>query len=118
MTDQPEAAQPETQPEADDAGLEPLADDGRLTPDQVRLATQWVATHWANRQCPFHGATQWAIDGLAAAVPAGSAFSGKVFSMITLTCGICKYTVFINAVAAGIVKRNPPIILDEPAEVS
>jgi hypothetical protein len=88
--------------------LSPLPDDGVFTKDQLALARQWVASHWTSGACPFHGPTTWEIDSRAAHVPAGGLFTGRVFTCFVLTCGTCKWTVFINAVTANVVARRDP----------
>jgi hypothetical protein len=83
-----------------------------MTPEQNRKAVAWLSAHWANRNCPIHGATTWNVDkwlGEVRTFGGGSLFVGKgqvIFPLLVVTCGICGYTIFFNAIMAGVVQAS------------
>jgi hypothetical protein len=83
----------------------PPPDQEGLTQDQFKQAVAWLDAHWTKRECPMHGPTQWSLDSQMGAVPVQTPHGtnlGSVFPLLVLTCANCGYTVFVNALAAGI----------------
>jgi len=84
------------------AGPQQLSATGVLTPEQIAATKIWLEQKWTAGGCPFHGPTTWEIDNHAAIVPAGPVLGGTVFTLIVVSCAICRFTVFVNGLTAGI----------------
>jgi hypothetical protein len=89
-----------------------LAATGRLSPEEYEAARQWVDSHWSNSVCPFHGETQWELETALGEIPMFTpqwipTSSRTVFPLLILTCAYCGFTVTVNALKAGILKRPP-----------
>jgi hypothetical protein len=86
-----------------------------LSPEQVIKAQEWLGSQWTTRACPFHGPTKWQVGRRLAApvnyVPGGGVFlGGPAYPLIVVTCTACGFTVFVNAVVAGLIEpRTPPV---------
>lgn len=98
---------------------------GSFTPEQWQKAVDWVNQHWTRNECPFHGPTKWQLEptiGEVRAFTGGGLMVGGgagVFPLLVLTCSVCGYAVFLNALVAGIVLRPaPPAPSDVPASGS
>jgi hypothetical protein len=91
---------------------------GVVTPEQEQKALQWITQHWGAAGCPFHGPTNWQIDNHLAQVPVYSARSflvgGPVYPLIVVTCAICGFTVFVNALRAGVLLPDATAGSPEP----
>jgi hypothetical protein len=80
---------------------------GAMTEDQSRAAIAWINSRWSNQSCPFHGPTKWGIDTQFTWTPASGApgslmIGGPVFPFFVVTCAVCGYTVFVNAIRSGV----------------
>ena len=89
---------------------EPQPLPGRMTDEQRQKAADWVNQHWAKKDCPFHGPTNWQLEPVMGEVRTFSGGTlvlgpGTLFPLIVLTCSVCGYSVFVNAVVAGLVPR-------------
>ena len=87
-----------------------------MTPQQLQDARNWLGSHWSNFSCPFHGATRWEVgDSMIQTIPftkPGDLIlgGGPTYPLLVVTCGICGFTVLVNAIKAGIVvvPQQPP----------
>lgn len=82
--------------------------DGRLTEEDHQKAQEWLRLHWTrNRICPMSDHNAWEIGAQVVAAPpfAGRAMTQKgiVYPTIPVTCSVCGYTLYFNAVVMGIV---------------
>jgi len=86
---------------------------GEMTDEQYTKAVEWVREKWSTDECPFHsGATNWYIDHSIAETPSYAPlaqFTGGVvrYPSIVVICSICGYTVFVNAILAGVLPGVP-----------
>jgi hypothetical protein len=78
-----------------------------MRPEQLQRALDWLNDKWTNKDCPFHGATNWGLNVALVEVrtldpnldPGGSA----AYPLVMATCATCGFTVFLNAAKAGVV---------------
>jgi predicted nucleic-acid-binding Zn-ribbon protein len=74
-------------------------------------ALAWLNQHWGEpRICPFCGSNNWNIGDLVVAPLAGSQLEGWVSVFFPVTCLVCAYTRFFDAIVMGIVEGSiePP----------
>ena len=98
----------------------------RLTAEQLAKAQQWLRTRWPNGNCPFHGPTQWQVGDILVqtmiyAEGGGIILGGgPVYPLLLITCTQCGYTVFVNAIVAGVIAQDTasPNTGSTPAEDS
>lgn len=89
---------------------------GKLTPAEAQTALGWLRSHWGpNRPCPFHDEpTNWEIqDTMIQTLPytgGGVRIGGPTFPLLVVVCSTCGYTVFVNALRAGVVPRAEPAV--------
>jgi hypothetical protein len=79
---------------------------GVLTPEETQVATKWLSDHWGNSACPFHGQTSWEVGHVVMTIAYGGGdivLGGPTYPLLTVTCNVCGYTVFVNAIKAGVV---------------
>jgi predicted nucleic-acid-binding Zn-ribbon protein len=95
--------------------------DARLTEEQNENLAAWLSTHWTKWDCPFHGDTTWSVGeilhGAQAFFPKGAVNVSKSYPVVVLTCNSCGYTVFVNAIVAGLIPRDqsePVVPTPEP----
>jgi hypothetical protein len=83
---------------------------GKLTGAEQEQVRSWLGDQWTQPVCPFHGRTSWEIGDVVQTMPYASGLlsTGPVYPLIVLTCQRCGYTVFINAIRAGILPHLPP----------
>jgi hypothetical protein len=90
----------------------------KLTKEQKQLVATWLGSVWTDWTCPFHGETTWAIGDVIVGAPSYNPVGGeraeKVYPLVVLTCNKCGYTVFVNAISAGLEKRDPPPNAEPP----
>jgi hypothetical protein len=91
-----------------------------LTPEQTAKAIQWLRANWGDaRECPFHGPTNWEVGNILVATVGftrgGLQVGGSTYPSFVVICGQCGFTVFVNAIKAGIVKA-PEVPPAEPEE--
>lgn len=96
--------------------------DGFLTDPEIALVSNWVRDHWeSSRGCPMCGQSRWSIGDsvltiespprpwgitvtATGALPPPRFYQSFVF--VSLTCGHCAFTTFINAYAiSGLMKE-------------
>ena len=84
-----------------------------LSERQRKAAADWISTKWTNSLCPFHGPTTWELSAIltqsVAFLPSGFAVGGPVFPLIVITCRTCGYTVFVNALKAGVLSPRAEV---------
>jgi hypothetical protein len=86
---------------------------GLLSQEQQQAAQAWLQEHWTIAICPFHGPTNWSIGatlvGTVTFANGGIVMGGgPLYPLLPVTCSVCGYTVFINALIAGLVSRPEP----------
>ena len=85
---------------------------GVFSPEQLERALAWLNEKWTQKDCPFHGPTNWdlrAAPGEVATVDGSDLTPGAaVYPFLMATCTICGYTVLVNALIAGVVRAQPP----------
>jgi hypothetical protein len=86
---------------------------GKLSLEEFATAEAWLRKHWQGTTCPMHhGVTTWEVSGLIMTLPytgTGVVLGGATFPLLVVTCGVCGYTAFVNAIRAGIVRvMNTP----------
>lgn len=83
---------------------------GKLTIEENEKVQQWLKQHWKNWACPFSGHTNWELgEYIAQAMMfsgGGLVVGGPTYPLVVLTCAGCGYTVFINAIKAGVVTKR------------
>lgn len=94
-----------------------------LTPEQTQKAVRWLEANWGTAApCPFHGPTTWEVGnvlvGTVGYQSGGLAIGGPTYPSFVVVCGRCGFTVFVNALKAGIVPRQPVPPESEPAPES
>jgi hypothetical protein len=82
-----------------------------MTTEERERALAWVNRHWTNKACPFHGPTHWRVDETLAEVRTfgrgALIVGGGVYPLVVVTCSICGYAVFVNALVAGVLQPEP-----------
>src|SRR2546425_10260498 len=86
---------------------------GHLSPAEQQQAVAWLTERWGPaRACPYHGPTDWGVGPvlfqLSAFTPGGITLGGAVLPLVTVTCGVCGHTVFVNAISMGLVRADTP----------
>lgn len=73
-------------------------------------AIDWIRKNWTNpTECPICGSDDWGIgDHLVEMRPLSP--DGPVYPQFFVYCKKCAYTIFFNAVIAGLVDVKPSII--------
>jgi hypothetical protein len=85
---------------------------GVLMQDERDRADAWFRTNWTIRRCPICNQDQgnWSLaDHVVVPIPwstAGPLLGGATYPQIMVNCGVCGYTVYINAIIVGIVPRT------------
>jgi hypothetical protein len=74
------------------------------------LAAQWFREHWKDRNCPICKEVTWAMAPNFAHVPMVRIWRnhGPVasFPCVVLTCRVCGYTLFFNAIAMDLLPEG------------
>ena|SRR5437868_3677228 len=95
---------------------------GKLTPDEQQRALRWLGLQWRTRVCPVSGHTKWEVgEYMVQTLPyAGGNLlvGGASYPLIVITCAICGYTFFINAIRAGVLPAQPIPSAAQPPPVS
>jgi hypothetical protein len=89
---------------------------GKLSPEEKQKALDWVNRHWEGRSqaCPICGNSQWVIgEHLVQPITLGEKHhlmlgGGPGYPLIQVISIPCGYTVFVNAVIAGVVLGDVP----------
>jgi hypothetical protein len=84
--------------------------DGSLDPQERERFDAWLAQHWHNPDCPVCGAKDWSRGGKVHQIVNQATFStpdGTSLPAVSLACEVCGYTMFVNAIKAGIVELVP-----------
>jgi hypothetical protein len=84
---------------------------GELDALEREKAERWLQEKWPISACPFHGPTVWQIGNLVQTIPySGGDFNlgGPTYPLLSVICMTCGYTVFVNAVIAGVVSSSSP----------
>jgi len=85
---------------------------GLLLPEERDRADAWFRTNWRISRCPICGQNQgnWSLaDHVVVPISwsiTGALLGGATYPQVMVNCGVCGYTVYINAIIAGIVPRN------------
>jgi hypothetical protein len=87
---------------------------GVMSQDELDKAVEWVTKQWgADDYCPMHkGRTEWGVGPqMVQTVGYGprALFGGSTFPLIPVTCQICGYMVFVNAILAGLIHADPAL---------
>ena len=83
---------------------------GKLTPDEYIRAKAYLNSIWKNWQCPVSLDLNWELADTVGAVPNfGGPLWPTVYPYLIVMCTGCGYTVFVNAVKAGIVPPAPTL---------
>lgn len=94
---------------------------GLLTDAERERASAWLEKTWRTWACPFSGHTDWDLGETivqpqkhipGAAMVIGG---GPVYPLLLLTCLGCGYTIFVNALLAGVFERDERVEL-KPGE--
>jgi hypothetical protein len=75
-------------------------------------AMEWLNKHWhSHKACPICLHNNWTIsDSVGVMLPASESsidIGGLAYPLFLLTCGTCGYTLFFNAVVAGLTTKAP-----------
>jgi hypothetical protein len=81
---------------------------GTLTPEEVQKAITWLNAHWGPAdKCPMHGGqVSWGVEAQLVETVGYGVMAGRgrtTYPMLVVICQTCGFTVFVNAVMAGIV---------------
>src|SRR5260370_14546875 len=103
MTDQPPSQPPgQYPPPSRPPGLPDAAEQEQ----QIGKAEEWLSQHWAPPQsCPIDGSNSWNVGNVLELRPfsGGALIMGGgigIFPVFPVTCTVCGYTVFFNAIIA------------------
>jgi hypothetical protein len=99
---------------------------GVLSEQEKATAFAWLTTHWSNTPCPFHPQRpmRWEIgDVLIQTLPfsgigGGLLLGGQTYPLLPVSCSDCGYTVFVNAIKAGVVIVPPASTAPEGGEAT
>lgn len=94
-------------------GVKMPEENGKLTPEDIKLADEWLTGHWQNRACASCGRNdRWAIQGTLAQIiqfssPGNILVGGPtvVYPTLVIMCHFCGYMMTFNAITLGLVKR-------------
>jgi hypothetical protein len=78
----------------------------------------WITEKWKHGPCPVCQSNSWSRGGkLHQIINSSTLFpeGGTSLPAVSLACQVCGYTMFINAITAGIVE---PDEIEEPSEES
>ena len=93
----------------------------------VEKVKEWLNKQWRGpKLCPVCNSNSWGIGERAVEVRefhGGSlVVGGKIYPLITVTCGVCGYTLLFNAVVAELVKaeqeKATPLVETEQSKKS
>jgi hypothetical protein len=79
---------------------------GALTPEEKQKVNAWFQQNWHLTSCPISGHQNWVLgDHIVQPVThaGGVVIGGVSYPQIMVICGGCGYTVYMNAVIAGVV---------------
>jgi hypothetical protein len=82
---------------------------GKLSEAEKTKAIQWVLGHWkTNSPCPICAAKNWNVaDHLTQPLTFShgtTMISGPAYPQVQVICSSCGYTIYFNAVMAGLVE--------------
>ncbi|HEX3842665.1 MAG TPA: hypothetical protein VHU85_17875 [Acidimicrobiales bacterium] len=85
----------------------------KIKNEQRARAADWLNTKWLNvtKQCPICISNQWSVSEVVEVRPytgGGLALGGPVYPTFMVICGVCGYTMFFNAIIAGVL-QSPEI---------
>jgi predicted nucleic-acid-binding Zn-ribbon protein len=74
-------------------------------------AQKWISDHWhGSSECPVCGANDWLVSDKLLEIreyrKGNIDSAGEILPLIATTCGGCGYTVFLNAIVAGIINKK------------
>jgi predicted nucleic-acid-binding Zn-ribbon protein len=103
MTDQQPPPGPGTRSEFG----QPVEETTELQRQQQQQAIQWISTNWTkSKSCPICGNVSWTVGHVLEVRPfnnGGIALSQQgIFPVFPVTCTTCGYTMFFNALRAGV----------------
>ncbi len=84
--------------------------DGTLTEEEQSTLQKFVLEKWTEeRKCPLCGKYNWLSSDMVVSTPGVGEggtmiFGGTQVPSIPIICTFCGYTVFINAMIAGVIK--------------
>ena len=86
--------------------------DGKLTAEETDKFQAWINEKWhGSKICPVSGHNDWVLGDRLVAPPSivhgKVALGGSVYPQIMMICRGCGYTIYFNAVLAGIVPAIP-----------
>jgi predicted nucleic-acid-binding Zn-ribbon protein len=118
VTDQP----PTTAAQQDDRS--PLRGQGSADSSeqkrQITRAIEWLGLHWkAPQTCPICGSNSWNIGNVYELRPFNRgvlSLSAPIFPVFPVTCTVCGYTMFFNAIIAEILESNIQSEISRPSE--
>src|SRR5262249_30449823 len=73
-------------------------------------AMEWLNKHWQGPKiCPICQNNNWTISNslgvMLASTEQGVEIGGLAYPLFLITCGVCGYTLFFNAVVAGFASK-------------
>jgi hypothetical protein len=82
---------------------------GELSDEDMDRALEWVNQVWGrSRGCPMHQEKpQWTLGNFIARASGTNEPVGTYYPLLVLTCSVCGYTAFVNAITAGVFPGNP-----------
>ena len=95
-------------PQADPA-TNLVAAQAAIKEEQRARATDWLNKKWLNvtKQCPICISNQWSVSEVVEVRPytgGGLSLGGPVYPTFMVICGTCGYTMFFNAIIAGVLQ--------------
>ena len=83
-----------------------------LSDEQQRGVMAWLEQHWTRpHDCPLHGPTTWEVSRVIAGAPVMAPDGGfhldRAYPTVPVTCAVCGYSIFINAVKLGLLPSVP-----------
>lgn len=79
----------------------------------MQKAAEWLAEKWRHGPCPVCHENNWSYYPRLGQV-SNLDYAGRMVPMLLVGCNVCGYTVFINAIEAGIVKEPGEDAVDLP----
>ena len=97
-------------------------ENGLLTEEERKKVKQYIERVWTHWECPFSGHTDWGLGPMVVQtmtyVGSGGLVigGGQTYPLVVLVCSGCGYTVFVNAIQAGVVEKKETAIPEEAKE--